>query len=166
MFISDTLFAPDVGSARCDFIGGSPEQLFASIQRLLALPEHDTLYLCQIPGHPSNRLPDSPTRQEPSHVRLSNPRSGRLMRKPGPKTWTAIKTGNLDDRSGKLDSDPETRTANTFRSVIGNLASHHIPVGGYPEVPRRSGHFDGCPNLYSHSGRAARHPFCVDPAGN
>ena len=50
VFISDTLFAPDVGSARCDFIGGSPEQLFASIQRLLALPEHDTLYLCQIPG--------------------------------------------------------------------------------------------------------------------
>ena len=63
------------------------------------------------------------------------------------KTWTAIETGNLDDRSGKLDSDPETRTANTFRSVIGNLASHHIPVGGYPEVPRSSGHFDGCPDL-------------------
>jgi len=46
VFIGDTLFAPDVGSARCDFPGGSPEQLFASIQRLLALPEHYTLYLC------------------------------------------------------------------------------------------------------------------------
>jgi glyoxylase-like metal-dependent hydrolase (beta-lactamase superfamily II) len=45
-FIGDTLFAPDVGSARCDFPGGSAEQLFASIQALLNLPADTMLHLC------------------------------------------------------------------------------------------------------------------------
>ncbi|NQD35936.1 MBL fold metallo-hydrolase [Permianibacter sp. IMCC34836] len=45
-FVGDTLFAPDVGSARCDFPGGSAEQLFSSIQALLNLPDDTTLHLC------------------------------------------------------------------------------------------------------------------------
>ena len=45
-FVGDTLFAPDVGTARCDFPGGSVEQLFASIQRLHALPDDTVLWLC------------------------------------------------------------------------------------------------------------------------
>lgn len=45
-FIGDTLFAPDVGSARCDFPGGSAEQLFASIQTLLNLPADTVLHHC------------------------------------------------------------------------------------------------------------------------
>jgi glyoxylase-like metal-dependent hydrolase (beta-lactamase superfamily II) len=39
LFIGDTLFAPDVGSARCDFPGGDAGMLWDSIQRLLALPD-------------------------------------------------------------------------------------------------------------------------------
>lgn len=46
VFIGDTLFAPDVGTARCDFPGGSVEQLYASIQRLYALPDDTVLWLC------------------------------------------------------------------------------------------------------------------------
>jgi glyoxylase-like metal-dependent hydrolase (beta-lactamase superfamily II) len=46
VFIGDTLFAPDLGSARCDFPGGNPEELWTSIQRLLALDEHVRLRLC------------------------------------------------------------------------------------------------------------------------
>lgn len=45
-FIGDTLFAPDVGTARCDFPGGSAEALYASIQRLYALDEDIRLWLC------------------------------------------------------------------------------------------------------------------------
>jgi glyoxylase-like metal-dependent hydrolase (beta-lactamase superfamily II) len=45
-FIGDTLFAPDGGSARCDFPGGSSSRLYASIQRLYALPEATRLFLC------------------------------------------------------------------------------------------------------------------------
>jgi glyoxylase-like metal-dependent hydrolase (beta-lactamase superfamily II) len=46
VFIGDTLFAPDVGSARCDFPGGSAARLHESIVRLLALPPDTRLYLC------------------------------------------------------------------------------------------------------------------------
>jgi len=45
-FIGDTLFAPDLGSARCDFPGGDAAQLYASIRRILALPETTRLFLC------------------------------------------------------------------------------------------------------------------------
>ncbi|MDA8603268.1 MBL fold metallo-hydrolase [Alphaproteobacteria bacterium] len=45
-FVGDTLFMPDGGSARCDFPGGSAEQLYDSIQRILALPDETRLYMC------------------------------------------------------------------------------------------------------------------------
>ncbi|KGM51560.1 hypothetical protein N792_10590 [Lysobacter concretionis Ko07 = DSM 16239] len=46
VFIGDTLFAPDLGTARCDFPGGNIERLYASIQRLYALPDETVLWLC------------------------------------------------------------------------------------------------------------------------
>ncbi len=45
-FVGDTIFAPDVGTARCDFPKGNANQLYQSIQRLLALPDDTKLYLC------------------------------------------------------------------------------------------------------------------------
>ena len=45
-FIGDTLFAPDLGTARCDFPGGDAVQLYASIRRILALPDATRLFLC------------------------------------------------------------------------------------------------------------------------
>ncbi|HJR13653.1 MAG TPA: MBL fold metallo-hydrolase [Rhodanobacteraceae bacterium] len=45
-FIGDTLFAPDIGTARCDFPGGDAAELYASIGRILALPESTRLFLC------------------------------------------------------------------------------------------------------------------------
>lgn len=45
-FIGDTLFAPDVGSARCDFPGGDAARLHASIERILSLPATTRLFLC------------------------------------------------------------------------------------------------------------------------
>ncbi|KAF2665164.1 Metallo-hydrolase/oxidoreductase [Microthyrium microscopicum] len=44
VFTGDSMFNPDVGSARCDFPGGSPVELFASTRKLLALPAHFRLY--------------------------------------------------------------------------------------------------------------------------
>jgi glyoxylase-like metal-dependent hydrolase (beta-lactamase superfamily II) len=46
VFVGDTLFMPDYGSARCDFPNGSAEQLYDSIQRLYALPDATRLFLC------------------------------------------------------------------------------------------------------------------------
>jgi glyoxylase-like metal-dependent hydrolase (beta-lactamase superfamily II) len=46
VFIGDTLFMPDYGSARCDFPSGDAAQLYHSVRRLLALPADTRLHLC------------------------------------------------------------------------------------------------------------------------
>jgi glyoxylase-like metal-dependent hydrolase (beta-lactamase superfamily II)/rhodanese-related sulfurtransferase len=46
LFVGDTLFQPDYGTARCDFPGGSAETLYDSIQRLYRLPEETRLFTC------------------------------------------------------------------------------------------------------------------------
>ncbi|KRA81414.1 MBL fold metallo-hydrolase [Altererythrobacter sp. Root672] len=46
VFVGDTLFMPDYGTARADFPGGDARQLYRSIRRLLALPEETRLFLC------------------------------------------------------------------------------------------------------------------------
>lgn len=46
IFVGDTLFMPDVGTARCDFPGGDAVTLYHSIQRLLSYEKHTRLHLC------------------------------------------------------------------------------------------------------------------------
>ncbi len=46
VFVGDTLFMPDVGSARCDFPGGSAATLYRSVKRLLSLPPETRLFMC------------------------------------------------------------------------------------------------------------------------
>ena len=46
VFVGDTLFMPDVGSARADFPGGNAHQLYRSMRRLLDLPLATTIYVC------------------------------------------------------------------------------------------------------------------------
>lgn len=52
VFVGDSLFMPDFGTARCDFPGGDAGLLYESIQRLLALPGDTRLYMCHdyMPG--------------------------------------------------------------------------------------------------------------------
>ena len=45
-FVGDTLFMPDFGTARCDFPGGSADVMFASVQRILALPDNTRIFVC------------------------------------------------------------------------------------------------------------------------
>ena len=44
-FVGDTLFMPDFGTARCDFPGGSSENLFASIKKILTLPNATRIFV-------------------------------------------------------------------------------------------------------------------------
>ncbi len=46
VFVGDTLFMPDVGSARCDFPGGSAKTLYASARKILSLPPSTRLFMC------------------------------------------------------------------------------------------------------------------------
>ena len=56
VFVGDTLFMPDYGTARADFPGGSAHTLYQSIQKLLALPPATRLFMChdyKAPGRDS-----------------------------------------------------------------------------------------------------------------
>ncbi len=46
LFVGDTLFMPDGGTARCDFPGGDAKTLFHSIKRLLTLPSETRMFVC------------------------------------------------------------------------------------------------------------------------
>ena len=46
IFVGDTMFAPHLGTARCDFPGGSASDLYKTIQRFYSLPDNTTVYLC------------------------------------------------------------------------------------------------------------------------
>ena len=46
VFVGDTLFMPDVGTARCDFPGGNAHDLYKSVRKLLRLPGDTRLYMC------------------------------------------------------------------------------------------------------------------------
>jgi len=72
-FIGDTLFSPALGSARCDFPGGSARQLYHSVQTLHALPAHTNLYLCHdypVDGAAAiNRVTVAESRQHNVHLK-------------------------------------------------------------------------------------------------
>jgi glyoxylase-like metal-dependent hydrolase (beta-lactamase superfamily II) len=72
LFVGDTLFMPDYGTARCDFPGGSAEQLFDSIQRIYALPESTRLFVCHDyqPGGRELRFVTTVAEQKRSNIQL------------------------------------------------------------------------------------------------
>ena len=55
IFVGDTLFMPDVGTARCDFPGGDAKTLYRSIQKILSYPGQTKLYMCH--DYPPNNRP-------------------------------------------------------------------------------------------------------------
>ena len=115
-FVGDTLFMPDGGSARCDFPGGSAEQLYDSIQRILALPDETRLYMCHDYGPGGREISwETTVRDERTeNIHVGNGKNqGRVRRVPhGPRRAT-----------GHAQAD---------RSV---LASEH--EGGKPAASRR-----------------------------
>jgi glyoxylase-like metal-dependent hydrolase (beta-lactamase superfamily II) len=46
VFVGDTMFMPDYGTARADFPGGDARSLFRSLRRILSLPEATRLFMC------------------------------------------------------------------------------------------------------------------------
>lgn len=55
VFVGDTLFMPDYGTARADFPGGDAAVLYRSIRRLLSLPPKTTLWMCHDYGAPGRK---------------------------------------------------------------------------------------------------------------
>lgn len=61
IFVGDSLFAPDLGSARTDFPGGDARTLYQSTQKLLALPPTTRVFLC-------HDYPPADRKHEPVHL--------------------------------------------------------------------------------------------------
>lgn len=55
VFVGDTLFLPDVGTARCDFPGGDAQSLYESTRKILSLPPETRLFMCH--DYPPNDRP-------------------------------------------------------------------------------------------------------------
>ncbi len=55
VFVGDTMFMPDVGTARCDFPGGDARTLYRSVRKLLSLPPQTRLFMCH--DYPPNARP-------------------------------------------------------------------------------------------------------------
>lgn len=73
VFVGDTLFMPDYGTARADFPGGSAQTLYRSIQRLLALPDETRLFMChdyKAPGRDDYAWETTVARQRAGNVHV------------------------------------------------------------------------------------------------
>jgi glyoxylase-like metal-dependent hydrolase (beta-lactamase superfamily II) len=55
VFVGDTMFMPDVGTARCDFPGGDAKVLYGSVKKILSLPDTTRLFMCH--DYPPNNRP-------------------------------------------------------------------------------------------------------------
>jgi len=58
-FVGDTLFMPDIGTARADFPGGNARELFQSIKKVLSLPDNIRLFMCH--DYPQDRAVECET---------------------------------------------------------------------------------------------------------
>jgi glyoxylase-like metal-dependent hydrolase (beta-lactamase superfamily II) len=75
VFVGDTLFMPDYGTARADFPGGDAHRLYGSIQRLLALPADTRLFMChdyKAPGRDSYAWETTVQEQRRRNVHVGN----------------------------------------------------------------------------------------------
>ncbi|MFO1395192.1 MAG: MBL fold metallo-hydrolase, partial [Steroidobacteraceae bacterium] len=72
LFIGDTVFMPDSGSARCDFPGGDARALYRSVHRLYALPPETRVFVCHdySPGGRAPRCETTIAEQKSSNTHI------------------------------------------------------------------------------------------------
>jgi glyoxylase-like metal-dependent hydrolase (beta-lactamase superfamily II) len=73
VFVGDTLFMPDYGTARCDFPGGDAAQLYRSIRRIFAFPPETRMFLChdyKAPGRDEYRWETTLAEQRGKNVHI------------------------------------------------------------------------------------------------
>ncbi|MGE0821150.1 MAG: MBL fold metallo-hydrolase [Candidatus Binatia bacterium] len=73
LFVGDTLFQPDYGTARCDFPGGSAATLYDSIQRFYAMPNTTRIFTCHDyqPGGRAVQYESTVGEQKATNIQLS-----------------------------------------------------------------------------------------------
>ena len=91
VFVGDTLFMPDVGTARADFPGGSARGLYRSIRRLLELPAETRMFVCH--DYPP------PTRQPACETTVAQQRAGNVHIRDGVTEDAFVAMRTARDRS-------------------------------------------------------------------
>lgn len=77
-FVGDTLFMPDFGTARADFPGGDARTMYQSIQKILALPDETTLYMChdyKAPGRDEYKWETTVAEEKANNVHVGSGKS-------------------------------------------------------------------------------------------
>ncbi|MBX9747382.1 MAG: MBL fold metallo-hydrolase [Hyphomonadaceae bacterium] len=75
VFVGDTMFMPDYGTARADFPGGDARTLYRSIQKLLALPDETRVFLChdyKAPGRDAYAWESTIGEERAKNIHLAN----------------------------------------------------------------------------------------------
>lgn len=74
IFVGDTIFMPDFGTARCDFPGGDAKQLYHSLQKILSLPDETRMFMCHdyMPGGRDLRWETSVGEQKNSNIHIKS----------------------------------------------------------------------------------------------
>lgn len=123
VFVGDSLFNPDVGSARCDFPGGDAPALYESVQRLMALPPDYRLYT----GHdypPASRVQGGDTSPQPlPYTTVEQQRKENKHLKDGTSKAEFVEWRK--SRDGTL-TEPKLM----FTAMHVNLRGGRVPVSG------------------------------------
>ena len=122
VFTGDSIFNPDVGSARCDFPGGSATALYKSMSKLLSLPPHYRLYT----GHdypPATRINVAGEKPEPlPYTTVSDQRQGNKH----------VKDGTLEEEFVQWRSERDAGLAEP--KLINQALQFNITAGRLPEI--------------------------------
>lgn len=73
VFVGDTLFMPDYGTARCDFPGGDAGTLYRSIQKIFTLPGHYRMFMChdyKAPGRTDYRYETTVAEERENNIHV------------------------------------------------------------------------------------------------
>ncbi len=129
VFVGDTMFMPDYGTARADFPGGDARTLYRSIQKLLALPDATRVFLCHdymAPGRDSFAWETTIGAQRTTNVHLKGVREDDFvaMREARDKTLSApaliLPSIQVNIRAGELPA-PESNGVRYLKLPLNKL---------------------------------------------
>ncbi|MFV8836159.1 MBL fold metallo-hydrolase [Aquisalimonas sp.] len=119
VFVGDTLFPPDVGTARADFPGGDAGLLFDSIRKLLALPDDTRMFVCHdyVPEGRAPRCQTTVAEQRATNIHVGGGRSREeyvVMRRDRdaglPMPRLIIPSVQINMRAGRLPPAEDNQT--------------------------------------------------------
>lgn len=126
MFIGDTLFMPDYGSARCDFPHGSASQLYHSVQRLYQLPDDTRVFVCH------DYLPDNRKQNQcQTSIREQKTNNVHLNQALSKEQFVVMR----EQRDSELDMPELILTAIQVNMRGGKLPEHESNGISYLKIP-------------------------------